>query len=674
MDRQEFDRDFETAYSVYVTAGDGPRQETREAISDRIRAALARIAPPAPGRRSGTAEPHMALVDMDADVVVAGGGMAGVCAAVAAARHGARTVLIQDRSRLGGNSSSEVRMHIVGANWHKNRPGWREGGLLEEFRLDDAVNNPQRCFELWDLLLYDKVISEPGLTLLLDSAVFAAETTAGRIARILARCDKTEHIYRIDAKIFCDCSGDSRLALEAGADMRWGREARSEYGESLAPEEADAETLGSSILFTSRQYPQPMPFRPPQWARKIGRQQLKMRTIRSWEYGYWWIEWGGHTNTVWNNELIRFELLSIVMGVWDHIKNSGEFPGSANYALQWVGMLPGKRENRRILGDHVLTEQDLLSGGDVEDAVAIGGWPMDDHPPGGFDRLDHAPGRQVGTAEVYNIPLRSLYSRTLSNLMMAGRNISASHVALTSTRVQGTCSVMGQAVGTAAAVCVRHGITPRQLYENKNRLRQLQQVLLRDDQTIRGLCSDDPADLARQARVKASSECNGTRATFIINGFARDIPKPYDAQPEQDVPLEKRTGPGIHIREQLNHWAGKMAPEGAWIELSWDQAQQIRDIQITFDTGFHRELTLTASDSFNQGIVRAPQPETVRDYRVLYRKPGDSQLQPLIEVANNHQRVNRHRVEPVVAESIRIHVTATNGDGFARIFEVRCYQ
>ncbi len=651
-------------YSLAVSAG-MPRN-----AGEVMRIKTTRIAPPEKERRRDPREPHMALVDLEADVVVAGGGMAGVCAGVAAARSGARVVLVQDRSRLGGNSSSEVRMHIVGANWHKNRPGWREGGLLEEFRLDDAASNPQRCFELWDLLLYDKLISEPGLTLLLDTPLFAVEMEDGRIARVLARCDKTEHIYRISAKVFCDCTGDSRLALEAGAEMRCGREGRSEYRESLAPEWADAETLGSSILFTSRRHPQPMPFAPPRWARSIRPEQLRMRTIRSWEYGYWWLEWGGSIHTIWENERIRFELLAIVMGVWDYIKNSGEYPQSANYALEWVGMVPGKRNSRRILGDHILTESDLLTG-NFPDAVAIGGWPMDDHPPGGFDQTGTAPGRQVGTPSVFNIPLRSLYSRNVSNLMMAGRNISASHVAFTSIRVMGTAAVTGQAAGTAAAACARHGIDPRQLCQDKLRLKELQQALLRDDQSIKGIHNEDAADLARAARLSASSECYGTKAAFVIDGFTRDVPCSYQAQPEQDVPLETPMSAAPQEDAQLHHWAGRMTPEGVWIELAWETPQEIREVQITFDTGFQRELTLTASDEINKGIVRGPQPETVRDYEVFGRLRGDER--ELITVRGNHQRLRRHRLDPARLTSIRIHVSATNGDEYARIFEVRCY-
>jgi hypothetical protein len=645
-------RDFLTdlslgGYSLVVLAGD-LSPVSGGMSGEQIRREFERIAPTGPAKTRLPNEPHMRLVELETDVLVAGGGMAGVCAAVAAARHGAQVVLLQDRARLGGNASSEVKMHIVGANSHKSRPGWREGGLLEEFRLEDAVHNPQRSFELWDLLLYDQVVSEPNITLLLETTLFAASTRGGRLQHVLARCDTSEHLYRIRAKLYCDCTGDSRLGLEAGAETRWGREGRGEFNESLAPEKADQETLGSSILFTSRRYGRAMPFRPPKWARQVTREQLRQRRISSWEYGYWWIEWGGQLHTIRDHERIRFELLAIVLGVWDYIKNSGEHPDSAHWALDWVGMMPGRRGSRRLVGDHVLTQHDLMRG-DFEDAVAIGGWPMDDHPPSGFDRPDLPPNTVQPTPEVYNIPLRALYSRNVGNLFMAGRNISATHAAFTSTRVMGTCAVEGQAVGGAAAWCARHNLTPRQLYQQKDRLRGFQQTLLRDDQTIRGLPNEDPLDLARRAaRVTASAHRGEARPASVIDGFVRDIPG-----------------------QEIHHWAAPVAG-GAWIELAWERPQTIREIQITFDTGFQRELTLSASDAANRGIIRAAQPETVRDYAISCRKPGGEWIE-LAKVTGNYQRLRRHRSEPVQAQAIRIHVTATNGDDCARIFEVRCY-
>jgi hypothetical protein len=606
---------------------------------EEIRRSLDRVAPPASLRRMASGERNMALVELDCDVLVAGGGMAGVCAAVAAARRGAKVVLVQDRSRLGGNASSEVKMHIVGADCHTGRPGWREGGLIEEFRLDDAANNPQRSFELWDALLYGKVISEPNITLLLESVLYAASVKNGRIREAMVRCDKSEHLYRIRAKVFIDATGDSRLALESGAEFRWGREARAEFDESLAPVDKDGETLGSTILFTSRRHAQPMPFTPPAWARKITKEHLRHRRINSWEYGYWWIAWGGNRDVVRDNERIRFELLSIVMGIWDYIKNSGELPDSANWAMDWVGMMPGKRGSRRVMGDHILKQHDLMSGGNFDDAVAIGGWPMDDHPPGGFDRPDLPPNTVLRPPEVYNIPLRSLYSRNVSNLMLAGRNISATHIAFTSARVMATCAAIGQAAGTAACMCAEGGFTPRELYGRKDRLRELQQALLRDDQTIRGVRNEDPRDLARTARPTASDG----DAELALDGWVRDIPK-----------------------KEIHHWRARMTPEGAWLELAWDRPQRIREVQIAFDSGFQRQLTLSAQDSTSRTCIRAPQPETVRDYRLICG--GRT-----IEVKGNHQRLNRHRFEPVETQSVRIHVRATNGDEFARIFEVRCY-
>jgi hypothetical protein len=406
-------------------------------------------------------------------------------------------------------------------------------------------------------------------------------------------------------------------------------------------------------LFTSRKFDRPMPFTPPRWARKVTKAQLIKRSVASWEYGYWWIEWGGQLNTIRDNERIRFELLAIVMGVWDHIKNSGEHPESANWAMDWVGMLPGKRESRRMVGDHLLTQYDLMGlTGDCEDAVAIGGWPMDDHPPGGFDRADLPPAVQVKTAEVYNIPLRALYSKNIANLMMAGRNISASHVAFTSTRVMATCAVVGQAAGTAAALCVRNGLeSPRALAADKPRLAELQQTLLRDDQTIKGRRNEDPRDLARTARVSASDENDDSPATNVINGYHRSIPGKI-----------------------TNRWAAEMTSDGAWIELAWDKPQALGQIQLTFDSGFQRELTLTSSDAINKGIIRAPQPETVRDYTIFYRTSAQGPLVELLQVTGNHQRLNRHQmIDAIEAQAIRIHVRATNGDPQARIFEVRCY-
>lgn len=636
-------------YSLYVNAQDLAGKDTAPRTPE-AQAIIRRLAGVSPNTLLAAPEPNMRLVDLQCDVFVAGGGPAGVHAAISAARHGAKVILVQDRSRLGGNSSSEVKMHIVGANSHNGRPGWREGGLLEELRLDDAVNNPQRCWEFWDLLLYDKCVSEPNITLLLDTTLYSAETRGGHIERVMARCDRTEHLYRIAAKVFIDCTGDSRLGLEAGAETRYGREARAEFGESLAPETADQETMGNSILFTSKLYPQAMPFKAPKWARKVTREHLKHRGTDFWEYGYWWIEWGGQLSTIHDNERIRFELLAIVMGVWDYIKNSGDHPNSRRWAMDWVGMLPGKRESRRLVGDHMLKQQDLEEGGRFDDAVCIGGWPLDDHPPGGFDRADLKPAQQIRTKEVFNIPYRCIYSRNIENLMMAGRNISATHVAFSSTRVMGTCAVLGQAAGTAAAQCVREKVTPRQLGKDKARISRLQQDLLRDDQSIQRIFNQDPNDLARKAKVHASRYEPGREPERVLDGYVRDIPG-----------------------GEAHQWAARMENTSPWLELSWDTPQTIRWVQLTFDTGFQRELTLTANDRITRSIIRAPQPETVRDYELQVRRAGQDDYETVAKVKGNHQRLNRLEFDAPTTDRLRIVVHKTNGDPLARIFEVRAH-
>jgi len=342
--------------------------------------------------------------------------------------------------------------------------------------------------------------------------------------------------------------------------------------------------------------------------------------------------------------------LGIVMGVWDHIKNSGKFPTATNWALDWVGMLPGKREARRLVGDHILTQQDLMGlNPEFEDAVCIGGWNLDEHPPTGFEDPELPPYVSIKLPGVYNIPLRSLYSKNIRNLFMAGRNISATHTAFSSTRVMGTCAVEGQAIGTAAALCIQHNLPPRGLYEDKAKLKTLQQTLLRDDQSIRGLKNEDPLDLARKATVTASNERENCQAANVINGWVRALPG-YD-----------------------NQWAAPLGADGAWLELAWDTPQTIRQAHLTFDSGFQRELTLSSSDAANVDIVRAPQPETVKKYSVLYQTEDGEEWTELASVDDNHQRLRRHYFKAVSAKRVRIHVKETNGDPLARIFEARCY-
>ncbi|MCD6289436.1 MAG: FAD-dependent oxidoreductase [Anaerolineae bacterium] len=584
---------------------------------------------------------------LSCDVVVAGGGMAGVCAAIAAARHGAQVVLIQDRPVLGGNASSEVRLHILGADISGSRPHARESGIIEAIRLDDAVRNPQRSTSMFDLLLWEYVRNEKNIQLLLNTHLDGVKMTSPtRIAEAHATRPSTEDEFDIEATLFIDCTGDGRLGAEAGAEYRVGREGRDEFGESYAPEKPDRKVLGSSILFMAREYDHPIPFHAPAWARKFTEEDLRYRPHVPFDWGFWWVEWGGDLDTIKDNERIRDELWAIALGVWDHIKNDGDH-GADNWALEWIGMIPGKRESRRFVGDYMLIQQDLENSTLFPDRVAYGGWPIDYHPPSGIDQPDEHPCTQI-QVPLYSIPLRSLYSRNIENMMMAGRNISASHIAFASTRVMATGAVMGQAVGTAAAICARDRVTPRELAASSDRTQELQQTLLKDDAYILQLPANDPADLASNASVTASSYQRESPPQMVLSGVTRqvgNVTHQWASDPEQPLPQ--------------------------WLQLDLPGPALIDEIHLTFDSGFARPLTLTYVKWVNEHMIRGPQPETVRDYTIEVHSGGT--WKRVVDAQGNYQRKIVHRFEPVTADGVRLTVHATNGDTSARVFEVRVY-
>lgn len=583
------------------------------------------------------------------DFVVVGGGMAGISAALAAARNGLKVVLVQDRSVLGGNASSEVKMHIVGADCHGSCPGLRESGIIEELRLEDAVRNAHRSYSQWDLLLYEKVKLEPNITLLLETACVGCtvDSATRAITSIQALRNSTEELFEITANFFADCSGDSRLGLEAGADFTMGRESRDEYSESLALEKADRCTLGSSILITGRKYETPQPFIAPSWIRKFTKADLKHRPIQSYEYGYWWFEWGGQLDTIADNETIRHELLRIALGIWDYVKNSGDHPDAANWALDWVGSFPAKRESRRLLGSHILTQADVEGGRLFPDAVAYGGWAIDIHPPQGVDVPDELPYTPTHLKQIYTIPLRALHSRNVPNLLFAGRNISATHVAFASTRVMATCSVMGQAIGTAAAMAVEQRLSLAEVGA-EGKVAELQQRLLDDDAFVPTVPRARVLALSKLcSEVTASSSREGCEPKLALDGINRDLIGRF----------------GSWADGKMHHWESQELP--AWLELRFNEPVEIRQVELTFDSGFGRELMITMSDHHNSHQVRAGQPETVKSYELV----ADGRV-VAIETKNYLRKRVHHFAQPIRAKTLRLVVKETHGAPSARLFEI----
>ena len=388
----------------------------------------------------------MNMINENYDIAVIGGGMAGLCAAIGAAREGSRTVLLHDLPVLVGNASSEIRMHICVADYHAARANARETGILEEILLEHKHRNPENSFAIFDAILWEKAAFQENLTLRLNTRVTEVLTEGQKICGVKAVQMTTEKTMTISAHIFVDATGDGFVAAMAGADTESGREGKEVYGETYAPDETDSYTMGNSLMFKARDMGHPVPFVRPFWADVYTEDDMKNRSHREISSGYWWIELGGGTqDVIADGEEIRDELLKAMYGVWDHIKNGGDH-GAENYELEWVGFLPGKRESRRIMGDYVLKEQDCKSAARFADTVAYGGWPMDVHVIEGFRKKNEEANVFLKLDDVYAIPYRAYYSRNIQNLMMAGRDISCSHMAFASTRVMGTCAVGGQGI------------------------------------------------------------------------------------------------------------------------------------------------------------------------------------------------------------------------------------
>ena len=392
-----------------------------------------------------------------ADLCVIGGGMAGLCAAVSAARHGARVVLMQDRPVLGGNASSEHRMWIRGAAVAGAE--YRESGILQELELENIYRNPTMNFSVWDSILYQFVMQESNITLLLNCSCLSCEMEGERIASVVGWQLNSYTFHTVYASIFADCSGDSILADLCGAPYRVGREGRGEFDEYGAPEVSDRCTMGSTCLIQARETDHKCEFIPPEWAYVYpDDESMYMKKHDVPETNFWWIELGGEQDTVKDAQQIGEELIKTAYGVWDHIKNRGDH-GMDNWELEWVGFLPGKRESRRYEGAYMLNQRDLEEGHHFDDAVAYGGWTMDNHSPKGFRHGGYS-SVHIKPKVPYEIPFRCLYSLAVPNLMFAGRNISATHMAMSSTRVMATCAVMGQAVGTGAALAIERKCLP----------------------------------------------------------------------------------------------------------------------------------------------------------------------------------------------------------------------
>ncbi|MBZ0299949.1 MAG: FAD-dependent oxidoreductase [Anaerolineae bacterium] len=508
--------------------------------------------------------------NLSADLVIVGGGLAGTSAAVTAARAGIKVVLVQDRPVLGGNGSSEVRLWALGAtsHMHNNNRWAREGGFIDEALVENLYRNPEGNALIFDTVLLEKVLAEPNLTLLLNTAAYSvSKSDAETIDSVMAFCSQNSTLYELKAPLFCDASGDGIIAFQAGAAFRMGAESTEEFGEKFAPSDDYGYLLGHSIYFYSKDVGKPVKFVPPAYALDDITQIPRFRSFNSKDYGcrLWWIEYGGRLDTVHDTEKIKWELWRVVYGVWNHIKNSGEFPDAANLTLEWVGYIPGKRESRRFEGDTMMIQQDIVEQREHEDAVAFGGWSIDLHPADGV--FSERPGCDQWHAKgVYQIPYRTLYSRNIKNLFLAGRIMSVSHVAFGSTRVMLTLANSAQAVGMAAAHCIQQNLLPRDISKGGH-IRRLQRDLMRVGQHIPNVALDDADDLTQKAKLTASSKLcleqlpdNGP-ALRLERGYAQMLPVQAGKMPAFSFVVDAEEATQLQVELRASERIGNFTPE-----------------------------------------------------------------------------------------------------------------
>jgi hypothetical protein len=550
-----------------------------------------------------------------------------MCAAIAAARHGIRVALLHDRPVLGGNASSEVRMWICGAHGANHR----ETGIIEELLLENRWRNPMRNYSLWDSILYEKVRFDANILTILNCSVNGLEMDGSLIKSVTGWQLTTQTWHTVEAGLFADCSGDSILAPLSGAEFRIGREASREFTEDIEPEEADCKTMGMSCLIQARETDTDQPFIPPAWANVYASDaDLPNREHAIHTSNFWWIELGGEQDSIYDTEIVRDDLLKAAFGVWDHIKNRGEH-GASRWTLDWVGFLPGKRESRRYVGDHILTQSDVRAEGRFDDLVAYGGWTMDDHHPGGL-RWRGEPTIFHPAPSPFGIPYRCLYSRNIDNLFCAGRNISVTHAAMSASRVMATCALVGQAAGTAAALAARHHLSPRQVYHQK--IGELKQALMEDDCYLPWNTRVVPA-LARTASLSAT----------------------------QGDPQPLRNGIDRPVGGVENGWTIAV---GDRVQYTFDEPKPVKQVRLVFDSDLNRkESAMPASYPLAMQPVGTPATLT-RAFRIEALR-GDGVWTLVSRQTENHQRLVRISLD-LTTRAVRFVPEATWGAEKVHLF------
>lgn len=726
------------------------------------------------------------------DLIVAGAGPGGVPTAIAAARKGLKVALISARSGLGGNASDEGTVGLDGAASHHY--GMREGGIAEEIRRCHDAKNLS-----WEGAMTELVNNEKNISVFYNLFIIDAEVHNNKIEKVYALNGIEVKIYTLSGTFFSDCTGDGWLGYYSGAKYRIGREARHEFDESLAPIEPDGNTMSGCIMGTyhgnqvlgyyAEDVGHPVPFQAPEWAIKLPEGDDLHREPGRLTSGEWWVENTTDWDDLWDQEVVRDELLRLNLGYFHWIKNSYRRKKlTRNLEIKSFGKYNARRENRRLVGDCILTEKDCVNGIVFEDAISYCGWSLDVHHPRGIYSGAEGPFYSDVAVKLCTIPYRCLYSTNICNLFFAGRCISVSHLALGTVRVESTLATLGQAVGTAAALCVKERITPRDVYTDK--IVTLQQILLRDDLYIPGVTNLDTMDVARRAKVEASSKgkipyqckrgviasweslgtdiamsCNYEKSMDRVELMLKNesdeerqlviflLKMEGSGQFEKASAIEKITtmipgkfegyfpveftdtikgksfkSIGIKINavadvfwQKIDYCSdgrrrGKPLKEGfwetdssnsmivnfskenviyadtdpeqvingsnrimsekiyawqsdnglpQWLDLEWEDKQQIEQIVLTLDTDM-------ANPSYSY-LSRKTIPDTIKDFDVLCEDSSGS-LYPVANVTDNFMRKVIININKIKTRRLRVKVNSTWGKNTAKIIEVRVYE
>lgn len=396
------------------------------------------------------------------DFVVVGGGVAGMCAAISAARLGSKVAIIQDRKVYGGNNSSEVRVGLGGRLNVGRFPSL--GYLLNEF--GPAQKGNARTADVYeDAKKSEAIAAEKNITAFTGYRVTSVEKDGARIAAVIATQVDNYREIRVEGAVFADCTGDATLGVLAGAEWAMGRESKAVYGEPSAPDSPDGITLGASIQWYSEPRPAPVSFPDIDWGLPIDEE-----TVQNARRGQWYWEVGMRDDMIAEAEKIRDYGMYVAYSNWSYLKNHSRFREEAACEdFAWLSFYAGKRESRRLFGDHVLTENDLRNFVQYPDGCVSTSWYIDDHEPdpdnaARFKDPWLSRGR-LTPLDFYPIPFRCLYNRDVENMFMAGRDISVSHLALGTVRVMRTCAMEGEVIGMAADICRRKGCLPRLVYQ-----------------------------------------------------------------------------------------------------------------------------------------------------------------------------------------------------------------